>query len=891
MTWISFQSRLAIKKDRNIVAPRAGQSLFASRVLWLHINAKPPIIPTIVITRKPRKYECSYPVPRKCPLSNRVINLHQPLPSSARVVIVGGGIIGISVAYHLAHMGCKDVVLLERDSITSGTTWHAAGLMATFGSTSETYTEIRKYSRDLYARLEAETGLATGLNQCGFIELATSKDRLEEYRRVSSFNRYCGVDVQEISASEVQSLFPLAKVDDVLAGFYVKDDGRVNPVDVTMALAKGARMQGATIVSGVAATGVTHKQSNVTGVTTDHGTIACEFVVNCAGMWARQFGAEHGVIIPNQAAEHYYVITEAIDGVKSDWPVLEDPSHYGYYREEGGGLLLGLFEPENAAWNVEGIPQDFSFGEIQPDLERMGPFLEKCMSRIPISLDAGIKTFFCGPESFTPDLSPIVGESGQLKNYFVCAGLNSIGILSAGGLGRIVAHWVLTGRPDVDVSGFNADRFQAYQSNPEYRRDRVSEMLGQVYKCHYPTKAPQTSRGAKRSVLHERLAAAGACFTDVSGWEGASWFAPSPREAEVGDLSWGRMHWWPYWKAEHRACREAVVLIDMSFMAKFLVQGRDAGRVLEHISANVVDGNPGEISYTQWLNEEGKLEADLTVTKLADERFLVVATDTMHGHVETWLRRNIPLDAHTFVTDVTSGLTQINVQGPNSRALLQPLTSTDLNNEAFPFRTARDIDIGLARALCVRITYVGELGYELYIPSEQAVHVYDRLVAEGQNHGLRHAGLSALGSLRLEKAYRDYGHDIDNTDNAFEVGLGFAVALGKSSEFIGKDAARAQKAAAPYRRLVQVLVREPDSMLWHAEIVLRNGTPVGDVRAGSYGHTLGGPVGLAMIESGEPVTPEYLSTGNWEVDIAGKLYPCICSLRPMYDPKMLRIKI
>jgi 4-methylaminobutanoate oxidase (formaldehyde-forming) len=815
----------------------------------------------------------------------------KPLPLSARVVIVGGGVIGTSVAYHLAQMGCSDVVLLERDDITSGTTWHAAGLMVTYGSTSETATEIRKYTRDLYARLEAETGQATGLNQCGFIEVATNKDRLEEYRRVAAFNRLCGVDVHEISAREVENLFPIARVDDVLAGFYVPDDGRVNPVDVTMALAKGARMNGVNIITGVSATGVTRSQGKVTGVATDQGTIACEFVVNCAGMWARQFGAEHGVTIPNQAAEHYYLITDPIEGINSNWPVLEDPSHYGYYREEGGGLMVGLFEPECAPWKVEGVPQDFSFGELQPDWDRMGPFVEKAMSRVPVSLRAGVKKFFCGPESFTPDLNPIVGEAPELRSYFVATGLNSIGILSGGGLGRVVAHWVLNGSPDVDVTGFNIDRFHAFQANPEYRRTRAVESLGMVYKCHYPTKAPETARGAKRSALHDRLAAAGAYFTDVSGWEGPSWYAPKGVEAKVDKLSWGRMNWWPYWEAEHKACREAVVLTDMSFMSKFLVQGRDAGRVLDYISANRVNDETGMITYTQWLNEDAMLEADLTVAKIEEGKFMVVVTDTMHRHAETWLRRHIPDDAHAFVTDVTSSLTQINIQGPNSRDLLQALTTTDLDNDAFPFRAIREIDIGFARVQCMRITYMGELGYELYIPCEQAVHVYDSLVAEGANHGLMHAGLSALSSLRLEKGYRDYGHDIDNTDNAFETGLGFAVAFDKPGGFIGHDAAVAQKAAAPYnRRLVQVLVGDPEPLLWHAEVIRRNGEPIGYVRAGSYGHTLGGAVGLAMIEGGEPVTEDYLAEGTWEIDIAGVLYPIRCSLRPLYDPGMKRIK-
>lgn len=816
----------------------------------------------------------------------------RPLPSSARVVIVGGGIIGSSIAYHLAHMGCEDVVLLERDEITSGTTWHAAGLMVTYGSLSETATAMRQYSRDLYSRLEAETGQATGLKQCGFIELATNKDRLEEYRRISTFNRYCGVDVQEISAREVLELFPAARVDDVLAGFYVADDGRVNPVDVTMALAKGAKMQGATFITGVSATGVTRSNGRVTGVETDQGNIACEYVVNCAGMWARQFGEEHGVVIPNQAAEHYYLITEDVPGISNNWPVLEDPSNYGYYREEVGGMMVGLFEGVSAPWRVEGIPDNFSFGELPPDWDRMMPFLEKAMSRVPVTLESGIKKFFCGPESFTPDLAPVVGESPELKNYFVAAGLNSIGILSGGGLGRIMAHWILNGKADVDVTGFNIDRLHSYQSNPDYRRDRAVESLGTVYKCHYPSKSMETARGAKRSALHDRLAAAGAYFTDVSGWESPSWYAPAGEKAEVEKLSFGRMNWWPWWQAEHRACRDGVILMDMSFMSKFLVQGRDAGAALDYISANRVNGKTGQITYTQWLNDEGLLEADLTVIKQEEDRFLVVVTDTMHRHAETWLHRHIPEDAHVVVTDVTGGITQLNVQGPRSRELMQALTSVDMGNDAFPFRAAQEIDLGYARVLCIRITYAGELGYELYIPSEQAVHVYDRLVEEGAGHGLVHAGLSALGSLRLEKGYRDYGHDIDNTDNAFETGLGFAVALDKRGGFIGQEAALAQKSAAPYqRRLVQVLVEDPEPLLWHAEVIYRNNVAVGYIRAGSYGHTLGGAVGLAMIEPGEAVTAGYLQDGDWEIEINAARYPCRCSLKPLYDPDMERIKV
>ena len=447
------------------------------------------------------------------------------LPPRARVVVVGGGIIGSSVAYHLAHAGWNDVVLLERDRLTSGTTWHAAGLMVTFGSTSETSTEMRKYTSALYRDLEAETGLATGFKAVGFIEVASDEDRLEEYRRVSAFNRYCGVDVHEISAAEVGAMFPLARTDDILAGFYVAEDGQANPVDVTMSLARGARMQGATIVEGAPVTEVLHERGAVTGVRTPYGDIECEYVVNCAGMWARQLGAGTGVNIPLQAAEHYYLITEQIPGLNGSFPVLEDPASYGYFREEVGGLLVGLFEPVCAPWNVGGVPDDFSFGEIEPDYERMSPYVEKAMARVPITIETGVKKFFCGPESFTPDLQPVVGEAPELKNYFVAAGLNSIGILTGGGLGRVVANWVMTGRPDVDVTGFNIDRLHTYQSNPEYRRTRTVESLGMVYQCHYPTRSMQTARGVKRSAIYDRLAARGAYFRDVSGWEGADWYA------------------------------------------------------------------------------------------------------------------------------------------------------------------------------------------------------------------------------------------------------------------------------------------------------------------------------------------------------------------------------
>jgi 4-methylaminobutanoate oxidase (formaldehyde-forming) len=811
------------------------------------------------------------------------------LPEYARVIVIGGGIIGCSVAYHLAEEGC-DVVLLERDQLTSGTTWHAAGLMTTYGSGSETTLSIRKHSMQLYKRLEQETGQQTGFNPCGFIEVAADDDRLEEYRRITAFNRWHGNDIHELSPAEVVELFPFADAGSMKAGFYAEHDGRINPVDVTMALAKGARMKGAKLFQNTPVTGVLTRNGTVTGVRTERGEIRSEFVVNCAGMWARQLGEQSGVVIPNQAAEHYYLITEPIDGVTSSLPVLEDPSVHAYYREETGGMMVGLFEPDCKPWKVGGIPEDFSFGELPPDWDRLTPFLEKAMERVPITMESGIRKFFCGPESFTPDLAPVVGEAPELRNYFVCAGLNSVGIITGGGYGRVLAHWILNGKPDVDVTGINIDRFHRYQCNPEYRAQRALESLGLVYACHYPDRSLKTARNARRSPFHDRLAARGAHFRDVSGWECPGWYAPEGEQPDPGLLTWGRPRWFDWWAAEHEACRNGVIAMDMSFMGKFLVQGRDAGVFLDTLSANSVNGESGRITYTQWLNDDGRLEADLTVIKLDNERFMVVTSDVAHRHTETWMRRHLGENDHVSITDVTGAYGQLNIQGPRSRELMQSLTSVDLGNEAFPFRCVKEIDIGLARVMCVRITYAGELGYELNIPSEQALHVYDRIVEAGEEFGLRHAGLKALASLRLEKGYRDYGHDIDNMDDPYSVGLGFAVRLEKEVDFIGKQACMERKADPRYgERLVHILLEDPEPLMIHQEIVLRDGQPVGDVRAASYGHSLGASVGLAMVK-GDPVDAAYLEGGTWEVDIAGKRYPARLSLQPYYDPAMERVR-
>ena len=815
------------------------------------------------------------------------------LPARARVVIIGGGVIGASIAYHLAHLGITDVLVLERDRLTSGTTWHAAGLMTCFGSTSETNTRMRLYSRDLYARLEAETGVATGFKPVGLIEAAADADRLEEYRRVAAFQRHIGLEVEEIGPKEMADLFPLARTDDLLAGLHVPGDGRVNPVDVTMSLARGARNLGVRIVEGVRVEQVVTRPrglvEEVTGVRTDAGDVECDVVVNCAGMWARELAERNGVVVPNQAAEHYYLITEPIDGMSPDAPVFEDPASYGYYREEGGGMMVGLFEPVAAAWNVDGIPRDFSFGEIAPDWDRMGPFVERAIARVPVVETVGIRTFFCGPESFTPDLAPAVGEAPGIHGYFVCAGLNSVGILSAGGMGRIVAQWVADGHPDVDVTGFDVARFRDWQLNPTHRAQRTAEILGTVYAAHTPGIELTSARGEFTSPVHDRLVAEGARLRDVSGWESAAWYA-GRGQTPTDEPGWGHHPWFANWRAEHEAVREAVGLMDMSFMAKFAVRGPDSGVVLDLLSAGAVNERDGVITYTQWLGEDGGIRADLTVTRLAADDFLVVVSDTAHGSALGQLRRAVG-DADATVEDVTTELALLTVQGPSSRATLaQAAPGADWSSEAFPFRAARRVDIAGVEVLAIRITYLGELGWELYAPASHAGEVWDAVLAAGAAHGIRPVGLKALSSLRMEKGYRDFGHDIDNTDDVYGVGLGFAVALDKPGGFVGREATLAAKErGTPHHRLVQVLLRDPQPLLFHAEPVLRDGVVVGEVRSASYGWTLGGAVGLAFVGGDGPVTPQWLADGRWEVDVAGTRHPAVVSLRPMYDPTSARI--
>ncbi|MDE2305491.1 MAG: GcvT family protein [Gammaproteobacteria bacterium] len=810
-----------------------------------------------------------------------------PLPSHARVVIVGGGVIGCSIAYHLARLGWRDVVLLERNQLTSGTTWHAAGLLTTLRDT-ETQTKLAKYSQELYRRLEAETGQPTGLIDTGSIQLAITADKAEEMRRGVHMARSFGVEAHEISPAEVQRHWPLAAVEDLSAAFYFPNDARVNPTDVTQALARGARMQGVRILDHTPVRAILKRDGRVTGVRTDRGEIGAEYVVNCAGLWARQVGHMAGVNVPLQAAEHYYLISEPIEGVHSKLPILRDPGNSAYIREEAGKIMVGLFEQRAVPWAEHGPPADFAFGEIPPNWERMEPYIEKAMRRVPILLETGIKLLFCGPESFTPDHNYLMGEAPNLKNFFVAAGFNSLGILSGGGVGHVMSQWIVEGRAPMDLWSVNLRRMHAWQDNDRYLLDRTVETLGIGYQDHWPNRQWETARGVKKSVLHDRIAAAGACFGESAGWERANWYAMAGETPEYR-YGWGRQNWFANNAGEHRAVREGVGLFEQSSFGKLLVQGRDAGAVLERISTANVAGAVGRCVYTQFLNERGGIEADLTVTRLAEDRFLVLTAAFTLTHVEAWIRNHVPENAFVAITDLTGAYAMLNLQGPASRELLQSVSPDDFSSPGFPFASAREIRIGYQTALAIRLTYVGELGWELYVPTEFALPVYDRIVEAGRRFDLRHCGYHTLNSLRIEKAYRDWSHDIGPDDSPLAAGLGFTCDFAKPGGFVGREALLAERSqGTPKRRLVQLLLEDPEPLLHHNEPILADGEPVGFVTSAMYGHTLGAAVGLGYVRDEAGLTSERLARKRLKVQLPRTQVEARASLAPMYDPKNQR---
>ena len=807
------------------------------------------------------------------------------LPQSASVIVIGGGVIGCSVAYHLARDGVTDVVLLERRQLTSGTTWHAAGLVGQL-RTSINMTELARYTSELYLRLEAETGQATGYRRCGSWSLATNEERFEELKRSASMAKVFGLEVEVVTPAAIKARIPLLHTADVLGGIHIPTDGYANAVDITNALAKGARAAGARIFQNLPVTAIRTGPGGVTGVTTEHGDIDADCVVLCAGMWTRELAQTVGVNVPLHACEHYYALFESVQGLDSTFPVVRDYDACAYYKYDAGKLLLGAFEPNARPWATEGIPEDFCFDEIDGSLEHFEPILEQAMVRMPALETAGLETFFCGPESFTPDVRYHIGQAPELENCFVAAGLNSIGLQSAGGIGRVLSDWIRHGHPPADLWEVDVRRNQPFQRNRKYLRERVSESLGLLYATHYPYRQYDTARGVRKSPLHDRLQAIGACHGEVAGWERPNWYAPEPGLARY-EYSYGRQNWFEHSAAEHRAVRERVGLFDQSSFAKFRLEGADASRVLNTVCANDVDVRPGRIVYTQWLNELGGIEADLTVTRLSGDCYLVVTAAATEVRDFNWLQRHIPHDARCVLTNVTSAMGVISIMGPNARALLQSLSPNDLSHAAFPFANSREIELGYALVRAARITYVGELGWELYIPTEFTAGVYDTIVEAGEPFGLVHAGYHALDSLRIEKAYRHWGHDITDEDTPLEAGLGFAVKFDKPGGFIGRDALLKEKAAGSAKRLLQFRLLDPQPLLYHNEPIWHDHVLVGHVTSGAYGHTLGGAIGLGYVDTAKVPDP---SEGRFSIEVAGERVPAEASATPMYDPASRRIR-
>jgi 4-methylaminobutanoate oxidase (formaldehyde-forming) len=805
-------------------------------------------------------------------------------------VIIGGGVIGASVAYHLTKLGWNDVVLLERHRLTSGTTWHAAGLVVSGGMTTDTLAWMAKYSRDLFEGLEEETGLSTGFRPVGYLQTASREERAHKLRREADFMRLMGIEREEISPAEVAAMWPQLDASEVISGFYTANEGRADPVNVALSLAKGARMGGVKIFEDVSVTGATREGDRVTGVITDKGSIEAEYVVNCAGMWAKEVGAMAGVSVPLQAIEHAYLISEPFDSVSPDLPIFEDPDRFAYYKEEVGGIMVGLFEPASAPWSLDKIPDNFNFGEIPSNWERLAPFLELAMEILPDLENVGIRKLFTGPESFTPDNGFLIGEAPELRNFFVAAGMNSLGILTGGGVGSIIATWIVDGYPPVDVTDIDIARLSPFQTNRAYLEERSTELLGRLHSTgSWPHSSPSTARNVRRSPVHHRLEEAGAHFTESSGWESSAWFDPSGTDIE-SRLTYARQDWFDLHAAEHAAVREGVALLDLSSMSKFLVQGRGAEQLLNRISGNNLSVPVGQCVYTQWMNELGGIEADVTVTRIGEHQFLVVAAEFFHRRVETILRRNASTHEDVHITDMTSGYALLSVQGPNSRRLLSEVTTASLSNEDFPYFTAQEIDLYHARGYAFRMSFVGELGWELYVPSEFAVGVYDRIIEVGSEFDLMHAGMETLESTRTEAGRRDYGLDMENTDTPLEAGVAFALDFDKPGGFIGREALLAQREKRPYSsRLVQFLLEDPEPLLYGEEPILLNGEAVGYLRSGAYGHTLGGAMGMGYVENEGGVTIDMIKSEGYEILVAGERFPAKTSLRPMYDPENLRV--
>jgi heterotetrameric sarcosine oxidase gamma subunit len=815
----------------------------------------------------------------------------QAPPGRAQVVIIGGGVIGTSVAYHLTALGWTDVLLLEQGELSCGTTWHAAGLVGQLRA-SEAGTRLVQYSAALYQRLEAETGQSTGFRRCGGLTVARTPDRMMALRRTAATAQAYDIECELISAAEAADRYPLVNASDLQGAIWLPGDGRANPVDLTAALARGARLRGATIRERVRVVGIVTGAGRVRGVRTDHGDIEAEVIVNCAGQWAKQVGNLAGVTVPLHSAEHFYVVTDQIDGVHPDLPVLRDPDGYTYFKEEVGGLVVGGFEPVAKPWvSPDALPHPFEFQLLDEDWDHFAVLRDSALHRLPVLEQTGIRKFYNGPESFTPDNQFILGEAPELAGFYVGAGFNSVGIASAGGAGLALAQWIVHGEPDADLTTVDIRRFARFNGNTRWLRDRVGEVLGLHYAIAWPNRELETARPFRRSPVHQLLRDANACFGSKMGWERPNFFAPAGHRPVI-EYSWDKQNWQPWSSAEQVATRHRVAVFDQTSFSKYLVTGPDAEAALQWLCTNDVAVAPGLTVYTGMLNGRGTYESDITVTRVSATEFLLVASAATTERDADHIRRHIPPGCQASLVDVTSAYAVYGVMGPASRQLLSRLTTADLSEAGFPFGTSRLIDLGYSTVRATRITYVGELGWELYVPAEFAVGVYEDLVAAGADLGVANAGYYAIESLRLEKAYRAYGRELTPDYNPVEAGLTFACKLSGGTAFLGREAVEKAKAEGPRRRLVSVVLDDPAVMMWGSELLLRDGEPAGQVMSAAWGETLDAAVGLAYVRDpgGAAVTAEFARAGTYAVNVGGQLVSATVGLRPPYDPAGTKVK-
>ncbi|MCB1362788.1 MAG: GcvT family protein [Rhodobacteraceae bacterium] len=813
------------------------------------------------------------------------------LPAAARVVIIGGGIVGCSVAYHLARLGWSDIVLLERKRLTGGTTWHAAGLIAQLRATAN-MTRLAKYSQELYGELEAETGVATGFRRVGSITVALTGERMEELRRSAAMARAFGVEIEEIAAAEVKSRYDHLNTEGVQGGVWLPRDGQGDPTGIALALARGARQRGATIRERVKVTGLARRGRRVTGVDwvaddgSDRGHVACEAIVNCAGMWGHRVGRMAGVNVPLQACEHFYIVSEPIEGL-TQMPVLRVPDECAYYKEDAGKLMLGAFEPVAKPWGLDGIPDSFEFDQLPEDFDHFEPILEMAVNRMPMLGRAGIHTFFNGPESFTPDDAYHLGLAPEMDNVWVAAGFNSVGIQSAGGAGMALAQWMQDGARPFDLGDVDISRMQPFQGNRRYLAQRATETLGLLYADHFPYRQKASARGVRRSPFHAHLAERGAVFGETAGWERANWFA-RPGQPPQYCYSWQRQTFFANVAGELAAVRTNVGLYDMSSFGKLRIEGPDAESLLNHVCGGDLSVPVGRIVYTQFLNARGGIEADVTVTRLSETAFLLVTPAATRLADQTWLRRH--LGGHgAVITDVTAAEGVLAVMGPNARKLMQAVSPNDFSNQSNPFGTAQHIELGLGLARAHRVSYVGELGWEIYVSADMAAHAFETLWAAGQDMGLALCGMHMMDCGRIEKAFRHFGHDITCEDHVLEAGLGFAVKTAKP-EFIGRDAVLRKQDEGLQRRLLQFRLNDPEPLLYHNEPVLRDGQIVGHLTSGAYGHHLGAAIGLGYVPCAGESAAQVLAS-RYEIDVAGTRVRAQASLKPLYDAKAERVRM